>query len=231
MGPRVPGTKKVAVVDYGVGNIFSVSRAIEHCGAEVVLSSDPAVLLAAERLVLPGVGAFANGMRELRERGLVEPLREYAASGKPFLGICLGMQMMLAVSEEFGTHEGLGLIPGRVVAIAGRGADGAPVKVPHLGWGPLERPPERATWRGTVLEGIAEASTAYFVHSFAAVPESEANRLADTWHGDFRVCAALQRGNVAGCQFHPEKSGPVGLGIVRNFLETRPQAAARMERG
>jgi glutamine amidotransferase len=210
--------KKVAVVDYGIGNIFSVSRAVEHFGAEVVLSGEPAVLLDAPRLILPGVGAFANGMRGLRERGLVEPLREYAASGRPFLGICLGMQMLLATSEEFGSHEGLGVIPGKVVAISGRGPDGAPMKIPHIGWNGLERPAARDGWDGTILEGLPDRTSAYFVHSFGVVPEAEADRLADTWHGDCRISAAIQRGNVSGCQFHPEKSGPAGLRIIRNFL-------------
>jgi glutamine amidotransferase len=209
--------KKVTVVDYGLGNIYSVSRAIEHFGAEVVLSDDAAVLRASDRVLLPGVGAFANGMQGLRERGLVEPLRDFAASGRPFLGICLGMQMLVATSEEFGRHEGLGIVPGKVIEIAGR-ANGVPVKVPHIGWNALARPETRARWDGTILAGIPEKASTYFVHSFAVVPDDEADRLADTWHGDFRISAAIQHGNVSGCQFHPEKSGPTGLAIIRNFL-------------
>jgi glutamine amidotransferase len=209
--------KKVTVIDYGVGNIFSVSRAIEHFGGEVVLTDDAGVVRESDRVLLPGVGAFANGMQELRNRGLVEPLREYAASGKPFLGICLGMQMLVAESEEFGRHEGLGIVPGKVVEISGR-ADGAPVKVPHIGWNALARPRDRARWEGTILDGVPEKASAYFVHSFAVVPEHESDRLADTWHGDFRISAAIQHENVSGCQFHPEKSGPTGLRIIRNFL-------------
>ena len=210
--------RKVTVIDYGVGNIFSVSRAIEHFGGEVVLTDDAKVVRASDRVLLPGVGAFANGMEQLRARGLVEPLREYAASGKPFLGICLGMQMLMTMSEEFGSHEGLGIVPGRVVQIAGH-ANGAPVKVPHIGWNALERPASRARWDGTILEGVPEKANTYFVHSYAVVPEHEADRLADTWHGDFRISAAIQHANVSGCQFHPEKSGPTGLAIIENFLD------------
>lgn len=212
--------KQVTVVDYGAGNIFSVSRAVEHFGAEVVLSGDPVVIRDAERLILPGVGAFANGMQGLRERGLVEPVREYAASGRPFLGICLGMQMMVERSEEFGSHEGLGILPGRVMRIAGKDSQGTPMKIPHIGWNRLTMPERRATWRGTILEGLPVESGAYFVHSFSVVPAHEEDRLADTWHGDYRVSAAIQRGNVSGCQFHPEKSGPIGLRIIGNFLES-----------
>lgn len=210
---------KVTIVDYGLGNIFSVSRALEHFGAEVSLSDHPRDILKAPRVILPGVGAFANGMEGLASRGLVEPLREYAATGRPLLGICLGMQMLVSDSEEFGRHEGLAIIPGKVVAIAGRDARGTAMKVPHIGWSTLARPAARPGWDDTILQGLAPDATAYFVHSFTVVPQEECDRLADTWYGDCRVSAAIQRGNVSGCQFHPEKSGPIGLSIIKNFLE------------
>jgi glutamine amidotransferase len=209
----------VAVVDYGVGNILSVSRAIEHFGFPVRLASRPEEVLGAPRLVLPGVGAFSNGMRGLRERGLIEPLRQYAASGRPLLGICLGMQMLLTASEEFGEHEGLDLIPGRVLPIVARDARGGVLKVPHIGWSRLEQTPERRTWDGTILRGLAAGSSAYFVHSYTAAPERAEHRLADTLYGDCRITAAVQAGNVSGCQFHPEKSAAVGLRIIGNFLD------------
>jgi glutamine amidotransferase len=214
-------SQTVTIVDYGLGNIFSVSRAIEHFGAEVLLTDRPSKVLEAERLILPGVGAFANGMQGLRDRGLVEPLREYAKNDRPFLGICLGMQMMVDRSEEFGSHEGLGVLPGKVVRISGKDPQGGAMKIPHIGWNRLVMPERRATWDGTILEGLPEESGAYFVHSFSVVPEREEDRLADTWHGDYRVSAAIQRGNVSGCQFHPEKSGPIGLKIIGNFLESK----------
>jgi glutamine amidotransferase len=208
----------VTIIDYGIGNLLSVTRAFGHCGADPILSGTTEGILAAERLVLPGVGAFADGMAGLRERGLVDAVRQYAASGRPFLGICLGMQLMLDRSDEFGSHEGLGLIPGRVTAIPPTAADGSPHKIPHIGWNFLELPSPSASWSGTVLEGIAPGAAAYFVHSFTAMPDDPAHRLADCRYNGRLIAAAIRSGNLYGCQFHPEKSGEVGLAIVRNFL-------------
>lgn len=209
---------KITVVDYGIGNIFSVLRALEHAGSTPELSSDPDEIRSADRVVLPGVGAFANGMEGLRSRNLVEPLREFAKSGKPLLGICLGMQMLVDESEEFGTHQGLGLIPGKVVAIEARDEDGKRLKIPHIGWSPLTAP--NADWSGSPLRDVPEGSSAYFVHSFTVVPASDESRLADTTYGDCRISAAVRKDNVSGCQFHPEKSGEVGLRIIRNFVNS-----------
>lgn len=203
----------VVVVDYGIGNVHSVLKALRHEGAAVSLTSDVGEISSAERLVLPGVGAFADGMRELSARGLVEPLRRYLEAGRPFLGICLGMQLLLSESEEFGRHEGLGFFPGRVVKLDVR----AGVKVPHIGWTPIVEP-ANGRFVGTFLEGTETGTMTYFVHSFSAVPEREEDRLADADYGGFRVSAAISRGRVAGCQFHPEKSGPRGLAMLRRFL-------------
>jgi len=211
--------KQITIVDYGVGNISSVSRAIEHFGAEALLTSNPEEVMRATCLVLPGVGAFSNGMQGLRERGLIDPLRAYAASGRPLLGICLGMQMLLTASEEFGEHEGLGLIPGRVLPVAAKNGQDISLKVPHIGWSGLKMPPLRPTWDGTILEEVSVGSSVYFVHSFMVVPTHEEHRLADTMYGDCRISAAIQMGNVTGCQFHPEKSAAVGLHVIKNFLE------------
>jgi glutamine amidotransferase len=209
---------QVTIVDYGIGNISSVSRAIQHFGAEARLTDNPDEIMNATRLVLPGVGAFLNGMQGLRERGLVEPLRAYAASGRPLLGICLGMQMLLTASEEFGEHEGLGIIPGRVLPVVAKNDHGNSLKVPHIGWSGLSMPPSRQTWDNTVLEPVPVESSVYFVHSFMAVPIHEEHRLADTMYGDCRISAAIQMGKVTGCQFHPEKSGTTGLRIIQNFV-------------
>jgi glutamine amidotransferase len=206
----------VTVVDFGVGNLLSVRHAFEHVGAQVDLASDPGRIRAAERLVLPGVGAFGDGMRGLAERGLAEAVAGFARSGRPLLGICLGMQMLLDWSEEFGRHAGLGLLSGGVSALPSIDAAGKRLKVPHVGWSPL-LPVGNAAWEGTLLEGLEPGDAAYFVHSFAAVPDSAADRLADTAYGGLRICAVLERGNLSGCQFHPEKSGPKGLRIIRNF--------------
>ena len=208
----------VTIVDYGIGNISSVSRAIQHFGAEARLTDNPEEIMNATRLVLPGVGAFSNGMQGLRERGLIEPLRAYAASGRPLLGICLGMQMLLSASEEFGEHEGLGIIPGRVVPIVAKNDHGTSLKVPHIGWSGLNMPPFRQTWGSTILERVSVSSSVYFVHSFMAVPLHEEHRLADTVYGNCRISAAIQLDNVIGCQFHPEKSGVIGLRLIQNFV-------------
>ena len=210
--------KHVVIVDYGMGNLFSVRRAFEHCGAEVTLSSDPADIAAADRLVLPGVGAFADGMAGLRERGLVEPIREYAAQEKPFLGICLGMQMMMETGEEFGRHEGLGLIPGVVTQIPATTVEGGPLKIPLIGWNALDFPPERSSWEHTIFGRTAPHSYLYFVHSYEAVPANSGHRLAVTHYGGRDITAAVASGSLYGCQFHPERSGETGLRIIDTFL-------------
>ena len=209
----------VTLVDYGIGNIFSVTRALEHCGAEVALTADPAAILAAPRLVLPGVGAFSNGMQGLRERGLIEPLRAYAASGRPLLGICLGMQMLFTASSEFGEHEGLGLIEGRIEAIEPYDDDGSRLKVPHIAWNRLVATEAGPAWERSILKYVGEDPHCYFVHSFGAQPVDPAHRLADTLYGRTRISAAVAKGRVYGCQFRPEKSGETGLSVIRAFLE------------
>ena len=209
---------RVTVVDYGVGNLFSVTKALERVGAEVMLSSAPADIASAQRLVLPGVGAFADGMRGLDERGLIEPIKAFAASGRPFLGICLGMQMMLDSSEEFGNHPGLGLIPGRVVPVPSAGNDGRSHKIPHIGWAALTAPHGQASWNGGILNRVEAGASMYFVHSFMAEPADPRHRLADCNYDGIAVSAVIQSQSLYGCQFHPEKSGPAGLRIVEDFI-------------
>ena len=208
----------VAIVDYGIGNLLSVRRAFEHCGARVTVSNDPQVLLAAPRLVLPGVGAFAAGMQALLEHKLDHCVHEFAASGKPLLGICLGMQLLASVSMEFGEHRGLGIIPGRVEAIPNTSAAGLPHKVPHIGWTGLTIPQCSSGWSGTILSNVAPGAAVYLVHSFVMQPSSEVHRLANCDYNGRIITAAIQKDNVCGTQFHPEKSGEVGLAIVRGFL-------------
>ena len=206
-------TPAVTIVDYGLGNLHSVIKAMRHAGAEVTVSSEPARVKAAERLVLPGVGAFADGMAALRKNGLDEALHAYFATARPFLGICLGMQMLMTESEEFGLHAGLGAIPGRVVEIAHEPG----LKVPQIGWNRI-RPRPGASFAGTILEPVVPEAMVYFVHSFTAVPDREQDRLADATYGGTRVSAAVARDHIVGTQFHPEKSGEVGLAIVGRFL-------------
>jgi imidazole glycerol-phosphate synthase subunit HisH len=209
---------RVAVIDYGIGNLLSVSRAFEHCGAEVTVTGDPAALAAAPALVLPGVGAFEDGMSGLRNRGLDSLVVDYAASGKPLLGICLGMQMLATVGEEFGEHAGLGIIPGRVRRIPVTGSDGRPHKIPHVGWADLELPESASDWTGSPLEGLRSGEAVYVTHSFAVYPDDNRHRLADYIYDGVRIAAAIRKGNVTGVQFHPEKSAAVGLRIIANFI-------------
>lgn len=206
----------VTVVDYGSGNLLSVTRALEHCGAQVDLSNDPDRIAAAERLVLPGVGAFADGMAGLASAGLIDPIRSFAASGRPLMGICLGMQMLASSSEEFGASEGLGLIPGRVVAIPNQTTSGEPHKIPHIGWADLILNPDR---ENADPAGIVDGQAVYLVHSYRFEPENAAHRLADCVYGGLPIAAAVRADNVTGFQFHPEKSGKVGLGVLDAFLK------------
>ena len=216
-------TRTVTVIDYGIGNLLSVTRAVEKCGARPVLSDDPKTIASADCLVLPGVGAFADGMAGLRNRDLIGPIHDFVATGNPMLGICLGMQMLLDESTEFGISDGLGLIPGRVVEIPRVGPKGAVHKVPHIGWAE-NRPPEGRDigwWAGSILDGTPLGTATYFVHSFTAWPEDESHRLADADYNGCRLSAVVRRGNVYGTQFHPEKSGPAGLSILERFLGLR----------
>lgn len=214
-------TKDVLVVDYGLGNLFSVQRALEHCGATVTLSSDPEQIATAGRVVLPGVGAFGDGIAELRKRGLDEALRVVWQRGNPLLGICLGMQLLLDESEEFGHSLGLGIIPGKVISIPVRTLDDKPQKVPHIGWNALT-PANGDGWQNTLLADLTPGDAVYFVHSFMASPNDEKHRVADCIYGGQAVSAVIARDNVLACQFHPEKSGEIGLKVLRRFLTWNP---------
>lgn len=209
---------EVTVIDYGMGNLLSVRRGLEHCGATVTVSADPDVILSSSRVVLPGVGAFADGMNELRKHGLDKVAREVAARGTPLLGICLGMQMLLEESEEFCLTAGLGLIAGQVIPVPAATKQGLPQKIPHIGWNALLPSSERENWDGTLLQGIKPGEAVYFVHSFMAEPTDSNHRIADCIYGGWPVLASIGRENISGCQFHPEKSGEVGLKVLRNFL-------------
>jgi glutamine amidotransferase len=210
-------TRVIHVVDYGIGNLYSVARAVEAVGGEVRLATRPEDIARAGRLLLPGVGAFEPCMRTLSESRLAEPVREFARTGQPFLGICVGMQLLFDYSLEFGRHEGLGLVAGHVAPIPPGDAAGER-KVPHIGWSPLIRGAGR-DWSGTVLDGEVEGkSSAYFVHSYSCVPADPAHVLAEVDHGGYRICAGVQVENITAFQCHPEKSGPVGLRILERFL-------------
>jgi glutamine amidotransferase len=218
---------RVTVVDY-LGNLGSVSRALEWLGAEPEVTDEPEKILSASHLILPGDGAFAYGMQQLRDKELIEPLHEFISSGRPFLGICVGMQLLLSESEEFGVHEGLDVIPGRVVPFPAAPAAGRDFKIPHIGWSFLHPPHDarngdgaaRPAWNGTILADLQEGDSVYFVHSFLVEPANPEHRLADSEYGGQPVSAVIASGNVTGCQFHPEKSGPVGLRILNRFVKS-----------
>ena len=197
----------VVVVDYGMGNLRSVQKGLEKAGCQAVVSSDPGRIKSASGIVLPGVGAFRDCMANLTRARLVDPVLEAIDEGKPFLGICLGMQLLFGVSEEFGTHDGLGIIPGRVV----RFPVDRDLKVPHMGW-------NRVHFSGSspLFRGIPDASYFYFVHSYYAVPDSGEVVSGWTDYG-VRFCSSISVDNVFACQFHPEKSQRWGLKILENF--------------
>lgn len=201
----------IAIIDYGVGNLFSLQSSFKRIDADAVVTGDRAVIESAERIILPGVGAFEDAARKLRDTGLDEVVRAQAATGKYMMGICLGMQMLFNESHEFGCHKGLGLIPGRVVDMTPEVAPA--LKVPHIGWNALHLRQQTHP----LFRYIKEGDCVYFVHTYYAT-DCESAVLADTEYGR-TLTAAVGKDNVLGCQFHPEKSGPVGLSILRAFCE------------
>jgi len=211
-------TATVTIVDYGVGNLRSVARAFAEVGAEALVTSDTNAVADAARLVLPGVGAFSRTMAGLRDSAMVEPIVAHCRADRPFLGICVGMQMMMEESEEFGLHPGLGLLSGRVRAVPATGADGRVHKIPHIGWSRL-MPGPGADWEKTPLSATRPGDSVYFVHSFSAHPDGDDTVVAVTDYDGCSIAAVIGAGRVFGCQFHPEKSGPVGLGILARFME------------
>ena len=198
----------VGIIDYGVGNLFSLRSSFKAIGQEAFVSGDPAELAKADRLVLPGVGAFEDAANKLRSTGLDGFVRDQAAAGKPLLGICLGMQLLFEKSFEYGEHEGLGLLKGQVVPMEGRIPQD--LKIPHMGWNKLK------IRSGKLLQNV-DGQYVYFVHSYFA-DGCEESLAAVTEYG-IPITAAVEQGNVFGCQFHPEKSGSVGLNILRAFCE------------
>lgn len=197
----------IAIIDYQMGNLRSVQKALERVGVAAVISSDPQEILRADKVILPGVGAFRDAIAELRRRDLVGPIRDVVAQGTPFLGICLGLQLLFDVSYEDGEWEGLGIVPGDVV----RFQLGEPWKVPHMGWNAV-----RAVRSSRLLEGIPEGAHFYFVHSYYVRPRDASWMAMETDYGH-PFCAAIERGKLFATQFHPEKSQTHGLQLLRNF--------------
>lgn len=210
----------VAIVDYGMGNLFNVLRACDAVGLPARISSDPDEVERASAIILPGVGAFGDAMTELRGRGLDEAIGRSVAAGRPFFGVCLGLQLMMETSSEFGAHTGLGLVAGDVVRFDAPRHDGETLKVPQVGWNAVRRPTNRsAGWAGTPLEAIIDGTPMYFVHSFYVRPAEPEVIVATTRYGDTEFCSSIARANLFGSQFHPERSGPAGLQMYRTFAK------------
>lgn len=210
--------RKVVIIDYEMGNLFSVKTACEKVGIEAVLSGSAEEISEASFLILPGVGAFGDAMDNLRKLKIVEPIKKFISSGRPFLGICLGMQLLMTESEEFGRHKGLDIIKGKVVKFP-VGKD----KVPQVGWNKILKADGKTNWNNSLLKGLFEGEYMYFVHSFYCLLDDEKNVLSKTEYAGLDYCSALRKDNVFACQFHPEKSGEEGLKIYKN-LANRPVA-------
>lgn len=214
--------KKNIIIDYGMGNLYSIQRAINAVGEQAEISDDPTKIRSADRLILPGVGAFGNAMAQLGERRLLDTIYEYVDSGKPLLGICLGMQLLLSQSSEFGTHAGLGFIKGEVRMFDHTAGDD--FKIPQIGWNKISVPKDIPIekngrfWNDTILAGVDNGSCFYFVHSFVCFPDDRKNVVAETFYGRDKFCSVVNSGNVWGCQFHPERSGAKALRIYKNFF-------------
>ena len=205
---------KIAIIDYGIGNVRSILGAFENQGVDVLLTNNKDEILKSDGLVLPGVGAFSHGMENLKSYDLVDAIKEYAISDRPFMGICLGMQLLFEESEEFGETKGLGLILGKVVKLPTK--DSQNETLPHVSWNELNS--NKAPWENTILTDIEEGSDMYFVHSFIAQPRDSDNILSTTEYSSHHFCSSVKKDNIYGCQFHPEKSGPTGLKIINNFI-------------
>lgn len=199
----------IAIIDYDAGNVKSVEKALEYLGEEAVLTREPEVLLGAEKVILPGVGAFGDAMEKLHGYGLVDVIHKIVEKGTPFLGICLGLQLLFESSEESPGVDGLGILKGKIVRIP----DGEGLKVPHIGWNSLSYPN-----KGRLYKGIEENSYVYFVHSYYLQAKEPEIVVAETEYG-VQIQASVEKGNVFACQFHPEKSSGVGLTILKNFIE------------
>jgi len=216
--------KEVTIIDYGMGNLFNVVRAFERLDCKLIITNDYDKIMKSDRLLLPGVGGFEDGISDLKDNGLDNAIKEFAQTGRSLFGICLGMQLLMTLSEENGIHDGLDLIKGKVVQFSGTNADSNNYKIPQMGWNALQPPNkiENGTgnifWKDSILNNLDETPYMYFVHSYFVVPEDNKICLAETAYGKDLFCSVFQKDQIIGCQFHPERSGEEGLKIIRNFL-------------
>lgn len=203
---------KITVVDYGVGNLHSVIKAFNHFGENPSISEEAEEIFKSDAIILPGVGSFKAGIEGLKIRKLDKAIKDFAKTNKPILGICLGAQLLMSRGHEFGTFDGLDIIPGQVEVFK-KIED----KIPHIGWNEVVMPKE-ASWNKTILRSIKQHSDLYFVHSYFLKPKNKKNILSLTKYGGLEFCSAIYKDNIYGCQFHPEKSGETGLRIIKNFI-------------
>ena len=219
MSKLKPERPRIAIIDFGMGNLFSVKQACEHVGLHAVITNKKEDVLSANGVILPGVGAFGTAMAHLRALDLVSPIRDCVRGNKPVLGICLGMQLLMSQSEEFGIHEGLNVIKGPVVRFHDRTETGKLVKVPQVGWNKIMMPKGVGPrfWAQTPLEGLDSGAYMYFVHSFYVKPENPGVILSVSQYGNLDYCSALRSGSVFATQFHPEKSAQKGLAIYERW--------------
>jgi glutamine amidotransferase len=208
--------KKIIIIDYQSGNLFSISQALTNVGLNVKISSDADDIATADAIVLPGVGAFGAAMLNLEKMGLVEPIKEFVNSGKPFLGICLGLQLLFSSSDEFDSSRGLDIIKGNVKRFKNSDEAGKVIKVPQIAWNTIHKT-KNSSWEGTPLFDVGDGKDMYFVHSFYVTPDDEQVILTETTYGGVKYASSILNKNIFACQFHPEKSAALGLKIYKNW--------------
>ena len=208
--------KKIVIIDYGCGNVLNLVRAVKYLGYEVEITNEKKKIISSSYVIFPGVGAFGNAIKKLSDYNLQNTICEYISLNKPFLGICLGMQLLLTESQEFGIHKGLNLIEGKVIKLLS--GKNSKIKVPHVGWNEIYPINNNKNWNNKILENIPVRTNFYFVHSFIALTKNEQVTNAVCNYYDTSIPAVISMGNIFGCQFHPEKSGENGLNVIKNFL-------------
>jgi len=210
---------KVAIIDYGMGNLFSVKQACEVTGMTPLITSDITSIINSEAIILPGVGSFGDAMKQLKSLNLIGPIKECISAGKYFMGLCLGLQLLFTESEEFGNHKGMNIIEGTVVKFHSRKATGEPLKVPQIGWNRIfSIPSEEDRWSSSPLRGLENGEYMYFVHSFYTIPSDKRLILTTTNYGDIDYCSGILWNNICAFQFHPEKSSQKGIRLYKNWF-------------
>ncbi len=209
--------KKIAIVDYQLGNLYSVEQAFKHLGVEAVVTNDKDLILKADAVVLPGVGAFADAMENMKKLDLIAPVKDFVATGKAFMGVCLGLQILFTESEEFGSSKGLGIVDGQIKKFSNDLPENTNAKVPQIAWNKIFE--QNIGWKDTPLRDIPSGGFQYFVHSYYAAPEDKSIILSATQYEGFEYCSSIIKKNIFACQFHPEKSGEQGLSIYKNWIK------------